>query len=86
MSVSVRLFASLREVVGMERLDAKLEAPKGAAQTAGTVGDVWAWLVAEHPELGRFAPSAAVNAEWAFMDAAVQDGDEVAFLPPVSGG
>jgi molybdopterin converting factor small subunit len=30
--------------------------------------------------------SAAVNADFARMDAAVSDGDEVAFLPPVSGG
>jgi molybdopterin converting factor small subunit len=30
--------------------------------------------------------SAAVNADFARMDAPVTDGDEVAFLPPVSGG
>jgi molybdopterin converting factor small subunit len=30
--------------------------------------------------------SVAVNADYARMNASVQDGDEVAFLPPVSGG
>jgi molybdopterin synthase sulfur carrier subunit len=34
----------------------------------------------------RGSVSGAVNAEYARMDAPIHDGDEVAFLPPVSGG
>jgi molybdopterin converting factor small subunit len=53
-----------------------------------TVGTVWSRLVAEVPALEEYERtlSVAVNAEYARMTAAVQDGDEVAFLPPVSGG
>ena len=45
-------------------------------------------LVAEFPEMARYESSisSAVNADYARMTAMVADGDEVAFLPPVSGG
>jgi molybdopterin converting factor small subunit len=44
--------------------------------------------VGEFPELERYEQSisSAVNADYARMDQKVRDGDEVAFLPPVSGG
>ena len=54
--------------------------------------NVWAtWCapcVAEFPELGKYerSMSSAVNTDYARMDQGVGDGDEVAFLPPVSGG
>jgi molybdopterin converting factor small subunit len=49
---------------------------------------VWKSLTAEMPSLVEYehTMSVAVNAEYARMAAAVHDGDEVAFLPPVSGG
>jgi len=49
---------------------------------------VWQALAREFPELERYTNSisGAVNEEYARMDASVKDGDEVAFLPPVSGG
>ena len=42
----------------------------------------------EFPEMARYeaSVSSAVNADYARMTAVVSDGDEVAFLPPVSGG
>ena len=45
-------------------------------------------LVAEFPEMARYESSisSAVNADYARMTTTVADGDEVAFLPPVSGG
>jgi len=81
MSVTVRLFARLRELVGAG--DLTLDIPADA-----TVADVWAAVVAAHPEAGAYARSmsCAVNLEYAKMTAPVRDGDEVAFLPPVSGG
>ena len=81
MRVNVKLFARLRELVGTGELT--LEVPGG-----GTVADVWAALVAAHPAASAYARSmsCAVNLDYARMTAAVSDGDEVAFLPPVSGG
>jgi len=49
---------------------------------------VWDRLAVESPALEpyRASISGAVNADYARMHAPVHDGDEVAFLPPVSGG
>ena len=45
-------------------------------------------LVSEFPEMARYesSMSSAVNADYARMTVAIADGDEIAFLPPVSGG
>jgi molybdopterin converting factor small subunit len=50
--------------------------------------EVWDDLVLEWPGLRDYEAilSVAVNAEYARMGTAVQDGDEIAFMPPVSGG
>jgi molybdopterin converting factor subunit 1 len=81
MRVTVRLFARLRDIAGSG--DLAREAPAGS-----TVADVWRALVTEFPEMAGYhsSISSAVNADYAKMTAAVSDGDEVAFLPPVSGG
>ncbi len=79
--MNVKLFARLRELVGAG--DLALEVPDGT-----TVADVWAALVAAHPAADAYARSmsCAVNLDYARMTTTVADGDEVAFLPPVSGG
>jgi molybdopterin converting factor subunit 1 len=81
MRVTVRLFARLRDIAGVGELTRDL--PPDA-----TAGTVWDLLVAEFAELRAYTPaiSVAVNADYARMDARLGDGDEVAFLPPVSGG
>ena len=81
MRVTIRLFARLRDIAGSG--DLSRAAPEGA-----TVGDIWRALVAEFPEMARYESSisSAVNADYARMSAAIADGDEIAFLPPVSGG
>ena len=60
------------------------------AAKAGTVADLIAAIAAEDEALGAAlrAPSVrvAVNEAMAGRDAPVADGDEIAFLPPVSGG
>jgi molybdopterin converting factor subunit 1 len=81
MSVTVRLFARLREIAGADQLSRTVTRP-------ATVADVWQALTGEWPALAPYAPSlsCAVNAQYARMTTPVGDGDEVAFLPPVSGG
>ena len=81
MRVTIRLFARLRDIAGAAELSRDVA-------TGGSVADVWRSLVAEFPEMGRYdsSISSAVNADYAKMNAALSDGDEVAFLPPVSGG
>jgi MoaD family protein len=79
MTIHVRLFAVLRELAGA-----------GALEASGrTVGDIADALGATYGE--RFAKVAAVstfvvNGERASRSTVVADGDEVAILPPVSGG
>jgi molybdopterin converting factor subunit 1 len=81
MRVTVRLFARLRDIAGAAEL-ARDVAP------GATVHSLWRGLAEEFPPLGEYerAISTAVNEDYARMDAEVHDGDEVAFLPPVSGG
>ncbi len=81
MRVTVRLFARLRDIAGSGELTR--EAPAGAS-----VGTIWSSLVTDYPELSAYETSisCAVNADYSRFTAAVSDGDEVAFLPPVSGG
>jgi molybdopterin converting factor subunit 1 len=79
--VTVRLFARLRELAGRESWD--IEMPAGA-----TAADAWAVIAADTPSLAPFdrAISVAVNASFARMSRPLAEGDDVAFLPPVSGG
>jgi len=79
--VSVRLFASLRDVAGADRLELDLAEP-------ATPERAWSDLVARFPALGprRASLAAAVNRRYARFDDPLADGDEIAFIPPVSGG
>jgi molybdopterin synthase catalytic subunit len=79
--VRTRLFARLREEAGTDCVD--LEMPEGS-----TVADVHAALRARFPGLepDRRLMRPAVNQDYADWDTRVGDGDEVALIPPVSGG
>ena len=81
MRVTVRFFARLRELSGAG--ERACDVPPGA-----TIAEVWRAMVGEHPALEPFGRSisCARNAEFARMTAVVHDGDDIAFLPPVSGG
>ena len=76
MFIALRLFAGLRELAGTGSRDVEL--PEGSA-----VRDVWPTL-----GLGEEPPGLlyAVNKEYAPRDRELADGDEVALIPPVSGG
>ncbi len=81
MRVTVRLFARLRDIAG--KAEMACEVPQGS-----TAADVWRTIAAEFPEMQRYdsSISTAVNADYAKMSTPLADNDEVAFLPPVSGG
>ena len=81
MRVSVRLFASLRELAGADRVELDLGDP-------ATPEAAWRGLVERHPTLAsrRASLAAAVNRRYARFDEPLREGDEVAFIPPVSGG
>jgi molybdopterin converting factor subunit 1 len=79
--VRVRLFALQRELAGTREVS--LELPDGA-----TIETSWDEVVERHPVLAPGRPSVrfARNGEYADPSTALADGDEVAFIPPVSGG
>ncbi|HUO83709.1 MAG TPA: molybdopterin converting factor subunit 1 [Thermoanaerobaculia bacterium] len=81
MRVSLLLFAALRDVVGTDRQELDLVAGSSAR-------DLWERLRQAHPELERYrtAPMIAVNQSYVPPETALQDGDEVALIPPVAGG
>jgi molybdopterin synthase catalytic subunit len=81
MRARVLFFGMLRDIVGMSREDA--EFPEGA-----DLRFVFAAYAARFPRFGELARSIVVARNQEFADPATRlsEGDEVAFLPPVSGG
>ena len=83
MTIRVRLFAAIRETLGREQVD--LDLADGA-----TAEDVWRELVRSEPSgalaARRHNLAAAVNRKYARFDEPLKEGDEVVFIPPVSGG
>ncbi|MDE0153961.1 MAG: MoaD/ThiS family protein [Gammaproteobacteria bacterium] len=76
MSITVRFFASLRDRIGRESVEIE-------ANGLNCVQDVWKALVKQEPDARVLV---AINARHAALDAKIQDGDEIAFFPPVTGG
>lgn len=81
MTVRVLFFAGLRERLRQSETDWTL--PDGA-----TVEALWAALCAQYPQLTPLGASVsfAVNREYVDRAHRLSDGDEVALIPPVSGG
>ena len=79
--VHIRLFAMQRELAGTRGLDLPLAA-------GATIEDAWVALVERFPLLapGRVAVRFARNGGYAPAETQLADGDEVAMIPPVSGG
>ena len=81
MMIRVRLFGSLREAAGASELPVELPEPARVSELRAELARRFAIV----EQLGeRLAVS--VNLEVARDDAALSEGDEVAFLPPVAGG
>lgn len=82
MSVKILYFAGLKEKLGLSA--ESIELPAGVT----TVGVLRDWLVGQGREALGTARNlrCAVNQDMAKLDAAIQDGDEIAFFPPVTGG
>ena len=81
MRVAVKLFGSIREAVGEKELSVEL--PEGAS-----AGELRRRLAARYRVFDDFGERLAVSVHFEVvpLDTALRDGDEVAFLPPVSGG
>ena len=81
MQVTVRYFAGHRDITGVaeERL---------ALEPGATLGALWELLTARYPRLAAYTGRLlyAVNEDYGTLDTELHDGDEVAFVPPVSGG
>ncbi|MEZ5670965.1 MAG: MoaD/ThiS family protein [Thiotrichaceae bacterium] len=76
MAVTVKFFASLRELVGKSEVNLDLSQPLSVAQ-------IWMSVCAiPFPE----HILTAINLEYVERETLVHDGDEIAFFPPVTGG
>jgi molybdopterin synthase sulfur carrier subunit len=81
MSIRVLFFASLADITGIREMTVD-------AALFSDIRSIFSKFVADYPRLEDRRPSLlfALNSEFAHLESKVRDGDEVAFLPPVSGG
>ena len=81
MKVKLLFFASCRDIVGEKEMDFEVASD-------ATVGTLKQTLSDRYPRLSAIEStlSLAVNAEYANDATVLKNGDEVAFIPPVSGG
>ena len=78
MQISVKYFASLRELIG--EADDSMDVEDNA-----TVKDVWQSILSKH-QIDIEQVMMTVNHEYVKPDHTLKTGDEVAFFPPVTGG
>ncbi|MEC0183079.1 molybdopterin converting factor subunit 1 [Paenibacillus peoriae] len=76
--IKLYYFAGLREVTG--------KAEEMADLAGQTVGDLYNWITDQYPAVSISSVRIALNEEYALPTDVVQDGDVIAFIPPVSGG
>ena len=81
MQLDIRLFASLKDRAGRERITVTVSEPV-------TTASMLKAIAGQYPALAPALPTAltAVNREFAFAETEIKAGDEVALFPPVSGG
>ena len=76
MSIQVKFFASLRETLGMDVTQVE-------ARACITIREIWDQVTSQKYPVNTLC---AINMDYAKPDDVVNDGDEVAFFPPVTGG
>jgi molybdopterin converting factor subunit 1 len=81
MKITVKLYASFREIVGSK--EENIDVPEGT-----TVQMLLEGYINRFPQIDRFREHIilSVNKEYGHPTRKLNDGDEVSFLPPVSGG
>lgn len=81
MKVRVLFFASVRDLTGMDMLDVELT-------ESATISELRSFLTTKFPAIGSMETKIAValNEEYVLGDAKLKNGDEIALIPPVSGG
>lgn len=79
MRVSVLLFAALREALGTPQIE--IDVPESAR-----VRDVLEQLRSNHPTLAGRRFAIALNRSYGTEDQMLSEGDQIALIPPVSGG
>jgi len=81
MRVKVKLYAAFRDIVGSKEEDLDLK-------QGSTVNDLLDDYIRRFPQLSRYRDHIilSVNKEYGAPGRTLKDGDEVSFLPPVSGG
>lgn len=77
--LTIRLFGITREIVGSPSMELQ--------PTVATVGELLDHLKAEYPQMNKLTSLlVAVNNEYADLDSTLNSNDEIALIPPVSGG
>ena len=79
MKFTVVAFASIRDICGFDSTPFELSA-------GATVEDFLSQIYIEHPQLIAEKVLVAINKSYATIETEINDGDEVAIFPPVSGG
>lgn len=79
--MTIRLFASVKDIARMSETSVDLPG-------ASVAGDVLSFLISQYPEMQRFRSyiRIAVNESYVDPGFVLHDGDEIAIIPPVSGG
>ncbi|MBI3328702.1 MAG: molybdopterin converting factor subunit 1 [Nitrospinae bacterium] len=81
MKIKAKFFAAIKEIVGTSEVELDL--------TPGmTARDLFHRYCLQHPPLSRYAENTmiSINLEFVPPETRLNDGDEIAFIPPVSGG